>query len=166
MSKTSILTCTGLVFLVSQIVILKILAKINLKEVITLQTTFSNLTFSSIIAEWKANGSIDYYFLHYYFDFIHPIFYSLFLFAIISKVLYSKLHIEKYVSISYLPFVAGLFDIIENILHLHMITNSIYPKEIVIMSAFFTNLKWLLLISCLLVPILFLFPSKTKRLKE
>lgn len=139
-----------------------ILAKINLKEVITLQTTFSNLTFSSFITKWKTNGSIDYYFLHYYFDFIHPFFYSLFLFVFMSKVLNKKLNIKKCVFVIYLPFVAGLFDIIENLLHLHMITNNIYPKEIVIMSAIFTNLKWLLSISCLVIPFLFIL---TKRLK-
>lgn len=160
MSKTSILISTGLVFLVSQIVILKILAKINLKEVIALQTTFSDLTFSNIITKWKASGNIDYYFLHYYFDFIHPFFYALFLLAIMFKVLNNKLNIEKYVFIIYFPFVTGLFDIIENILHLYMITNNIYPKEIVIISAFFTNLKWFLSIFCLFVPILFTLTPK------
>lgn len=160
MSKTSILISTGLVFLVSQIVILKILVKINLKEVILLQTTFSDITFSNIITKWKESGSIDYYFSHYYFDFIHPVFYSLFLLAIMSKVLNNKINMEKYVFIIYFPFVAGLFDIIENILHLYMITNNIYLKEIIIFSAFFTNLKWFLSISCLLVPILLTLPIK------
>ncbi|MFC0560585.1 hypothetical protein ACFFH4_16460 [Halalkalibacter alkalisediminis] len=154
----------GIAFLISQVIILNILKNLSFRDVFILQTTFDPLTFSYIVNKWISRGLIDEYFLHYYFDFIHPFFYASFLGAIISKALMKGIVSAKYSFIVYLPFLAGLFDIFENILHLYMIHKNIFTTEIVVTSAIFTNLKWLLSFFCLLVSLLFM--KKRKQLKS
>lgn len=150
----------GFCFLLSQMIILNILVKLNVRDVFFLQTTFNSGEFVEIISDWKSKGVIDYYLQHYYFDFIHPVLYATFLWLLLRKALNRNGAINKNHYVLYLPFLAGLFDEIENSLHLYMILQDYYPSKLIILSSVFSNSKWIITAFCLVILLYLLFKKK------
>ncbi|WP_176330251.1 hypothetical protein [Oceanobacillus rekensis] len=163
LSKTTVTVIFGLAFLLSQSVILSILIKLNLKDVFVLQTTFDSSVFSTIVNQWESDGVNHHYFNHYYLDFLHPIFYSVFLASLLSKPLNRGLVSDKFSFVIVFPFIAGLFDLVENVLHLHMILNGSYMSGIVVFSATLSHLKWFLCLICLLIWLVWITNGYKKR---
>lgn len=164
LSNRSLLLIFGVLFVVSQSVILYITAPLGSDKLLQLQTTFSVTTFQEIIAEWRAYDILHLYFQHYYFDlFLHPIFYSVLLAVALSMSMDIAKMNNRYNFVLYLPFIAGLGDILENGMHLLMLTNSNLINAFTVgISAFFTNGKWLLCGISLLLIVYFLIKAIRK----
>ena len=128
----------GVFFIISQSILGLILSEI-FPDVLILQTTFSVDQFMEIIHSWKAE-QLNAYGLHFYFDFSHPVFYSIFLSSLLAFLM-NRVG-ERLLSVDYfllfIPFFAGLFDMFENILHLYLLANlnSFEPVFLYISSIF------------------------------
>jgi len=136
----------GLLFIISQLSIAMIISSLGPENMLTLQTTFSKEVFKDILEKWGSEG-IQTYKKHFYIDFFHPFIYGIFLssfFAFLTAGLRKK-SLKLYLVVFLLPLIAGLCDIIENTLHLILLSNIDNLSEIMIwISAAFCNLKWLL----------------------
>jgi hypothetical protein len=148
LDSTKLIAITGIVYLISQIGISMIIHPI-VSSVARLQTTVSSDVVLSIINEWLKTGDVQYYLRHFYLDFAHPFWYSLFLASAISRI-FNVISIQnKYNFLLLLPFVAGLLDLIENVLHLIFIadTANITPA-MTFMSGTASMTKWTLAGMC------------------
>lgn len=135
----------GILFFVSQMTIAIMLYELGTMQVLLLQVSLSADSFGSIIKEWNHAALLSVYKKHFYLDFLHPIWYSLFLASFISKTFHLNNTNHKYNYLLLLPFVAGLLDIIENILHLYILSNlNDISKVVVLISGITSNIKWLL----------------------
>ncbi len=134
----------GILYIISQLIIVSILHNLDTKQVFELQTTFSSDTFHEIINSWKNNGILGFYKKHFIFDFPHPIWYSIFFGSFMSKLFHLNLVGEKYNYLILLPFIAGILDLLENILHVVIVLSDIsnISKIAVLISGMATNLKW------------------------
>lgn len=143
----------GCLFLVSQLVIGYIISPLDSSKLIQLQTTFSVATFQAIIAEWRAYDILYLFFRHQYLDlFLHPIFYSVFLGTLLSLSMdFSNIE-DKYNFVLFLPFAAGICDVLENSMHLLLLTHSEFINNFTVkLSACFANSKWILCGVCILL---------------
>lgn len=152
----------GLIYFASQFIIGTIISEIGAKELLALQTTLDAGTFKSIIQNWQARGLIGTYVSHFYFDMFHPIWYSIFLSSFLAFII-KKRKIEKFSSLLVvLPFIAGILDCIENIMHLLFLRRPGYIiAPLVIFSGLSAIMKWALAsLSILLIVVLLLFKRK------
>ena len=145
LSKPMWFVSFGLLYIVSQSVIGWILSDIS-TDVLILQTTFSVEQFSRIVHGWNSS-QLNAYGIHFYFDFPHPVFYSIFLSSLLSYLM-SRVGEELFSFDYYLiliPFVAGLFDTFENLIHLYLLENlnSFNPTALYI-SSLCSWIKWVL----------------------
>jgi hypothetical protein len=114
-----------------------------------MQTTFSAVKLEAILAEWGKNGTIA-YLNSMYVDFIFPIAYAV---ALASGVALISTEKEKAavptraVLIFFtLPLIAGVCDIIENVIHLVIIRPlQALPPAPVFVSALAATIKYVLL---------------------
>ena len=111
-----------------------------------LQITMSKDVFMDVLTRWGADG-VTRYLTHFCLDGYHPILYSVFLASAIA--LLSKrpgLPPSGSIKIFFvLPFIAGLCDVIENILHILMLTGFMdITGASVAISGSITNTKWFL----------------------
>ncbi len=145
LSATRITLIFGVIYFISQVSIAIILEPVGADAVLQLQTTFSAETFVQIIEQWKEAGTLPYYLKHFYLDFPHPIWYSIFLASLVARAMNANNFEGKFDLLILLPFVAGLSDLMENTFHLIFLTdmNRVTP-QLVFVSALFCNLKWLL----------------------
>lgn len=99
---------------------------------------------------------LDLYKKHFFFDFPHPIWYSVVLISFISKIFNLNNTNTRFNYLILFPFFAGLLDLFENILHLIILSdiNNI-SKQTVIISGIASNIKWVfLLISIVIIAIM------------
>ncbi len=143
----------GCLFLASQLLIAYIISPLDGARLVQLQTTFSVTTFQQIIADWESQNLLRFFYQHQIFDlFLHPVWYSIFLGAGLALSMNAAKIAEKYNAVLILPFIAGICDVLENSMHLILIT---YPDFIntftVRLSACFASGKWFLVIVCGLI---------------
>lgn len=116
-------------------------------EVIKLQLSFTTENGKSILNGWNEIGQQN--FLKYiYTDYIYAFAYSIFLSSIyLNKVLKNNIKIVgKHILILLLPFVAGLFDMIENTIEIFFIKNPNGFSELLFsFHSILASLKWLAL---------------------
>ncbi len=159
--RREFLLLTGLVYLASQAAILTIIHPLGSSTVFELQTSFSPDRFLEIIQQWEESGLVDQYRKHFTLDHIHPIWYSLFLSSSIASVFHRNQTASKYRWLLFVPFLAGLCDVVENLLHNWFLAD--LPRassSAVAISASFSNLKWLLLALTLATIFIQLLPRK------
>lgn len=134
----------GGLYLISHIAITLTLRGIDSLQFMKVQTTFSADNFREIVLYWNDNGVLEAFRKHFYFDYFHPLWYSIFLAAFMSKV-FSLNKVNNRVNFFLLfPFIAGILDIIENSLHLYIISNiENISAIIVVISGTVSNHKWL-----------------------
>jgi len=157
-----IILTSGVIYLISQFLIIHILSTLELHKVLQLQTTFSSSKVQSILDGWRKTGEINLYLSHFYADFLHPIWYGLFLGSLLSRMICKRELPDRYYRILLFPWTAGFLDILENIHHLAFIylRGSIMPLW-VFLSGMATNLKWMLSFLTLL-SILFIWRYKNE----
>ncbi len=149
LGRRPVILAFGAIYLLSQITIITILDPLGTDEVLRLQTTFSPETFASIKAGWIDAGLLDSYWRHFLFDFVHPVWYGLFLAALLAGGLDFARASARYDFILLAPFVAGACDFVENCLHVWFLVDpGMVANPWVAISGAFTNLKWLLFLPC------------------
>jgi hypothetical protein len=138
----------AVIYFTSQIIIGSIIQKIGTLNALALQTTLSSDTFKSIASGWIASGQIDIYYRHFYFDNFHPIWYSIFLSLLIARAFKINNVNPKFNFIILTPFIAGICDLFENMMHLYFLAdlNRATPVLVAI-SGLATNTKWFLSLS-------------------
>ena len=115
--------------------------------VIALQLAFDKEIGIEIINSWTQSG-IDNFNQFIFTDYIYALAYSVFFASILSVLIFkkSKQNILKYKLIVYLPFIAGLFDCIENTLELLFIHNPIkFSNILFFIHSIIASLKWIAL---------------------
>ena len=152
MSKeTRFLLVTGVAYLVSQTIILIILHPLGSASVLQLQTTFSPKLFLETISGWESAGLRHLYERHFYFDHLHPLWYSLFLSGLIALVIHRRQLSSRFRLLLIIPFIAGFCDVIENQFHIWFLADLSRVTNVPLScSAFSCNLKWTLVAFILL----------------
>jgi hypothetical protein len=137
-----------IIYLTSQIIIGSILHPIGPLNVLALQTTLSSDTFKAIVSGWIASGQIAIYYKHFYVDNFHPVFYSIFLSLLIARAFKINNINPKFNWIILTPFVAGICDLFENMMHLYFLADlQRATPTLVAISGLATNTKWFLSLS-------------------
>ncbi|MFP4477482.1 MAG: hypothetical protein ACLFOY_18105 [Desulfatibacillaceae bacterium] len=115
-------------------------------DVLKLQTTFSPEVFAGILESWGEAGRARYV-AHFFLDFFHPLIYGAFL-AVAGTWAAAPFFRESSRlrrTFVVLPFVAGFCDLMENVLHLHMLGHWREVSGSVLgTSAVFACVKWIL----------------------
>jgi len=137
----------GIIYFASQIKIASIVHPLGI-DMLRIQTTLSSNTFKEIASGWIASGQIVLYYKHFYFDNFHPIWYSIFLSLLIARSFKINNISPKFNFIILTPFVAGICDFFENMMHLYFLADlrRATPK-LVALSGVATNTKWFLALS-------------------
>jgi len=115
--------------------------------VIVLQLSFNKEVGIEIINSWTQSG-IENFNKFIFTDYIYALGYSIFFASILSVLILkkSKQNILKYKLIVYLPFIAGLFDWIENTIELLFINNPIeFSNILFFIHSIIASLKWIAL---------------------
>jgi len=116
-------------------------------SVLALQLSFDKEVGIKIINSWTESG-IENFNKFIFTDYIYALGYSIFFASILSAFILKKgkQNISKYKLIIYLPFIAGLFDWIENTLELLFINNpSEFSNILFFIHSLIASLKWLAL---------------------
>ena len=137
----------GILYFASQLKIASIVYPLGI-DILRIQTTLSSDTFKEIASSWIASGQIGIYYKHFNFDNFHPIWYSIFLSLLIART-FKINHINpKFNFIILTPFIAGICDLIENMMHLYFLSDlRRATPALVALSGTATNTKWFLSLS-------------------
>ncbi|MDI6797735.1 MAG: hypothetical protein QMD09_12355 [Desulfatibacillaceae bacterium] len=145
LAQGRIVAVFGFLYAASQLMMFRILSRLG-SDPLMLQITFSKERFLEILGGWGRWG-VGLYKSHYWFDFVHPIWYSIFLASFIAWLSAKKgVSPSKGLLLLFcLPFAAGLCDLVENTFHVLMLNSVIRITAFsVAASAAFANTKWLL----------------------
>ncbi len=115
--------------------------------VIALQLAFDKENGIEIINRWALSG-IKNFNQFIFTDYIYALSYSVFFASILSALILKKSNqnLSKQKWIIYLPFIAGLFDWIENTLELFFINNPIeFSNTLFFIHSIIASLKWIAL---------------------
>jgi hypothetical protein len=149
LSKKSIIVISTIMTLVMFTVVMFIInPSIDGKngiDVLSLQLAFNKEVAIEIINSWSKSG-IENFNKFIFTDYIYALSYSIFFSSILSVLILKKSiqNILKYKLIIYLPFIAGLFDWIENTLELLFINNPIeFSNTLFFIHSIIASLKWI-----------------------
>lgn len=135
----------AVIYFTSQMIIGFIMHPLGVVDALHLQTTMSSDVFKSIASCWIASGQIGIYYQHFRFDHFHPIWYSIFLSLLIARAFRINHVNPKFNFIILTPFIAGLCDLFENMMHIYFLEDlSRATPALVAISGLATNTKWLL----------------------
>jgi hypothetical protein len=138
---------SGILYLASQFVIMKILEPLGSGNVLRFQLTFDEKSMADLLWAWGQPG-MDTFKSHFYLDFIHPFLYGSFMFFTMLYIRAGlsgptgKVGIPGY---CYLPPAAAAFDLAENGLELALVGQ--YPDlsgALVFITALVSACKWAL----------------------
>lgn len=156
LSITPVIIISCVLYILSQAAIIYILSGLKAKDVFILQTSFSKTMVMDILNMWKQKEILDLYKMHFYIDFIHPILYSIFLASLTARLFRANSVPDRFNIFLFLPFLAGLLDTIENVIHVIFITDmKNITSDLVYTGALCANAKWIIVHICILF-ILFL----------
>lgn len=138
----------AVIYFTSQIMLGTIFHKIGTFQALMLQTTLSSDKFKDIASGWIASGQIGIYYQHFYLDYFHPLWYSIFLSLLIARA-FKMNHINpKFNGVVLTPFIAGLCDLLENTMHIYFLADLDRATPLLVaMSGLAANTKWILSLS-------------------
>jgi len=149
-----------IVYLISQIIILTIVAKLG-HDMLGIQTTLSDEKFLAIARTWESSGLTDTYYLHFYLDFFHPLIYSVFLSSFMALAFNRRNISGAWNFMLLLPYLAAAFDLIENGMHVYLLSDlNRVTRGAVLFSGICTNLKWTIALICLFGSAAFFFTTR------
>ena len=131
-------------FLVNQAIIVSMLLQLGHNDPLILQLTFSKTVFIDILQKWGQPG-VGIYKKHFFVDYPHALIYASFLASVIAYLTaeQNREPAHFHLTLFSLPYVAGLCDLVENTLHLILISNPVsVPETLVKISATMTWTKW------------------------
>lgn len=140
----------GLIYFASQAAIAVIVDPLG-ADMLIVQTTLSDAHVREIFARWAAAGLLDTYASHYRFDNIHPLWYAMFLAAMLAKGFNANGVSPPFNVLLLLPFVSGACDVTENLFHQSFLADraNITAAHVLISNGA-ALVKWLLALGCLL----------------
>lgn len=145
---------TGILYFISQGIILYILNPIGIDAVMRFQLTFDSESIAALLNAWGDAG-IETFKEHFYFDFLHPLWYSAFLFftmLFLQTKLSSYNKSESVPKYIYIPFVAAFLDIAENFLEIDIINQRLNLTSILVFTTGIVSLlKWLISLISLII---------------
>lgn len=144
-ASARVVTLSGCVYLVSQLIIAHILDPLGPLEVLRAQTTLDPSVVETIFARWRAEHLMDAYVRHYFLDFVHPALYAVFLGSSLSLLLDRNRLPDAWNVLLLMPIVAALCDLVENLSHVAFLADgaNLTPAWVVI-SGVAAITKWLL----------------------
>ena len=86
----------GIIYIISQFIIITILEHAGSDRVLKLQTGIAVEYFKETMEYFRATGKMKYYIMHYYLDFLHPVWYSVLLSATLSWLFITRNVSETY----------------------------------------------------------------------
>jgi len=92
-------------------------------DMLRVQTTLSAETVRAIFAKWDAAGLVDVYSSHYSYDMVHPLWYGVFLTALLARGFDANRVPASRNALLLLPFVAAVCDLLENLIHLTFVAD-------------------------------------------
>lgn len=136
---------SGLVFVISQATIAYTIRDLPPEKLVELQTTFSKVKFLSILGTWKLTGVLPQFKAHFYFDFFHPIWYGVFLAALMALAFNANAVSKRFDGLVLIPVTAAVLDLVENIVDLSLMLDIRRVTDTtVFIGALAANLKWAL----------------------
>lgn len=146
----------GAAYLVSQILIARILHPLDPLDVLRVQTTLRAPVVRETFARWGADGLLEVYVRHYSLDFVHPALYAMFLGASLAWLLDRNRLSSAWDVVLLLPIAAALCDLVENASHVAFLADDANVTTAwVAVSGAAAITKWLLAAgSILLIAIL------------
>jgi hypothetical protein len=145
LGRNRLLVVFGVLYLGSQAIILTLLRDLGLMQFARAQTTFSKATFLTLVHQWESAQLLPQYQRHFYFDFVHPVWYSCLLAGFIAKGLDRRGISDRWNWLLLMPFLAGLMDLVENCFHVRFIADlAAVTQPMITLSALAANLKWTL----------------------
>ncbi len=115
------------------------------KYIFPLQLTKSGKEFQEIISSWPPGG-VQLYLNHLYYDYFHAVVYTLALASALALSLRKSMNLssEKIYKAVFLAAIPGLFDWIENTIHLSLLRGGLSDWEFWVQLSFSASLiKWI-----------------------
>lgn len=135
----------GVAYLVSQILIARILHPLDSLDVLRVQTTLRAPVVRDIFARWGADGLLVAYVRHFSLDFAHPALYAVFLGASLAWLLDRNRLSSAWDAVLLLPIAAALCDLVENASHVAFLADAANVTTTwVAVSGIAAITKWLL----------------------
>lgn len=145
LGATRALAGFGAIYLASQATIGAILHPMGPAKFLRAQTTFSRETYLALTAEWERAGLLGRYWAHFWLDFVHPAWYACLLAGLLARGLDRRGLGPRANPLLALPFLAGAMDLIENTVHVHLLSRRPDVSQAAItVGALACNAKWLL----------------------
>lgn len=140
----------GGIFLLSQASIAVVLEPVGFVHALRMQTTLDPGTFRSLVEDMFARGAANAYVAHYYYDFLHPLWYSTALALGLGWLMNRNGMSAAHDGWLLLPYLAGLGDEIENSLHLYMVLDTAnIAAPLVLVANGASIMKWAVVALCL-----------------
>lgn len=136
--------CSALIFLILTRIDQMIAGNTN-PGIVYLQFSFTSAGFKDILSSWGESG-IDLYLGTLWLDFLFLISYSFFLasgsaFFTLKRKSVSETS-RKEIFFILIPFCAGFADVVENIIHIYLISQRFFYGGLIFISALISSLKW------------------------
>ena len=128
----------GLIFVLSQSLLLLILRPLGIGNFLRLQTAFSKDFYVHTFELWKEKSVFFLYPVHLYVDLLHPAAYACFL---------GSLLVRRCKPLFFLPFAAAIFDFLENALQFYFLSQTDWaalPSFLIALSGCASIAKWTL----------------------
>jgi hypothetical protein len=136
----------GAIYFASQVAIGVIVEPLG-NDMLRVQTSLSAETVRGIFARWEDLGLLRVYSAHYTLDMVHPLWYGIFLAAMLAKGFDANRIPARYNSLLLLPFAAAACDVTENLLHIAFLADrEMITTGWVLLANGAANIKWLLAI--------------------
>jgi len=158
--KITVISFTA--FMVSQAAIASITHDLG-SDFLAIQLTLSHERFLTIASGWQSAGLMPVYCRHFYLDYLHPVFYSVFLSSFMALAFARRGVSSKYNVILFLPFLAALLDMVENSFHIYMLLDfTRITAGMVMMSGICTWVKWTVSFLCFLIALVICCVARKK----
>jgi hypothetical protein len=127
---------------------------------IQLELAFSEDRFSSIVGQWSEAGTLQIQERNLWIDLLFPVAYAIFLSSLLAWL---AIRSDAEPSLGFiillaLPFVAGLFDWLENALLLVLLRDpSSFSQPLIFFSSIAASVKWILILVSVLAIVYYIF---------
>jgi hypothetical protein len=112
----------GLLYAASQLAIAVVVRPLG-GDPLRVQTTLDAEAVRAIFDRWDRAGLTAVYARHYRYDMIHPLWYGVFLAALLARALRARAAPARWNALLLLPFAAALCDVVENVVHLSFLAD-------------------------------------------
>lgn len=148
--KNSVILFFAAVYVVSQASIAVVVDPVGSLTVLHMQTTLSAETFRMLAEGLYERGVENAYIAHYYYDFLHPLWYAGLLMVLLARGFERRGVPPARNGLLLVPVAPGLADLLENSLHLYMVLDTANIAPALVLAANGAALfKWTLIGACI-----------------